>query len=163
MQVTDEMARVAADAMEAAEFGYQLTLTSLVDGEHTYTLTYSDEPEPLTFSDINDGYTHIAARKRDKQARAALTAALAAMWRPIEEAPRDGRYFAVARFKQDELRWLKHSRWMTAAEAAENEGGAEEDFEPGWTDGEDEDDYCYPTHFADILTPPLPSPPKAEG
>lgn len=82
MQVTDKMVRAAAEAMEAAEFGYQLTLTSLIDGEHTYTLTYTDEPNPLTFSDINDGYAHIAAKKRDKQARAALNAALAHMWRP---------------------------------------------------------------------------------
>jgi len=67
----------AAKAVDAAEFGYHLQLTSLVDGVSTYTLTYNDLPEPLTFSDIDDAYLHLADRKRTTQATAAITAYLA--------------------------------------------------------------------------------------
>lgn len=65
--------RVAA-AIESAEVGYSLILTRLVDGERTYTLTYSDGSPPLTFDDIDDGYLHIRERKRQAQALAVTTA-----------------------------------------------------------------------------------------
>lgn len=67
MQVTDEMVRVAGDAIEHALF-----------------------IEP--------------AIDLDEVARAALTAALAAMWQPIETAPKDGRYIIAAYFRGIELR-----------------------------------------------------------
>ncbi len=65
--------RIAA-AIESAEVGYSLTLTRLVDGERTYTLTYSDGTPPLTFDDIDDGYLHISERKRRAQAAAVIAA-----------------------------------------------------------------------------------------
>ena len=65
--------RVAA-AIESAEVGYTLRLTRLVDGEETYTLAYSDGTPPLTFSDIDDGYRHVQARKRKAQAVAVIAA-----------------------------------------------------------------------------------------
>ena len=63
-----------AEAIESAEVGYSLNLTRLVDGEHTYTLTYSDGAGPFEFSDINDGYEHIRNRKRKAQAEAVIAA-----------------------------------------------------------------------------------------
>lgn len=65
--------RVAA-AIESADVGYTLRLTRLVDGEETYTLAYSDGTPPLTFSDIDDGYLHVRARKRKAQAVAVIDA-----------------------------------------------------------------------------------------
>lgn len=65
--------RVAA-AIESAEVGYSLELTRLVDGERTYTLTYSDGTPPLTFGDIDDGYDHIRQRKLKAQAVAVIDA-----------------------------------------------------------------------------------------
>jgi hypothetical protein len=98
-----------------------------------------------------------------KQMEAALSAALAVDgmalqgWRPIDSAPEDGRYIITGSFRDDELKWVKHSRWMSAEEACEEEGGASaDDYDAGWTDGEDEHDYCYPTHWQ-----PLPPPPAA--
>jgi hypothetical protein len=90
--------------------------------------------------------------------RAALTAALAAMWRPIEEAPRDGTevlvaggtfYNSMSTFT-DDLPFIGPS-WACWDDycrewRGENSGGHDEFF------------YYKPTHFM-----PLPSPPKAEG
>lgn len=67
----------AAKAMESAELGYHLRLTGLVDGVHTYTLTYDDGTPPLNFDNIDDGYAHIASKRRLAQATAAITAYLA--------------------------------------------------------------------------------------
>lgn len=123
MIVTDQMVKVAADAMEAAEFDYSLTLTSLVDGVHTYTLTYYDGSPPLEFDIIDDGYTHIAAKKRETQARAALTAALALQgWQDIATAPKDGRRVLLYCDKIDppvfQAQWLtwKGGPWAGAGE-----------------------------------------------
>lgn len=69
----EAIARVAA-AIEDAGVGYSLHLTQLVDGEETYTLTYSDGTPPLTFGNIDDGYLHVRARKREAQAVAVINA-----------------------------------------------------------------------------------------
>jgi hypothetical protein len=81
-------------------------------------------------------------------------------WQPIETAPRDGRYVIVGRFGGGrDLRWVKHSRWIAASEAAGlNFEDDPEFFEDGWTDGSDEHDCCYPTHWM-----PLPAPPESEA
>lgn len=63
-----------AEAIDSAEVGYSLSLTRLVDGEHTYTLTYSDGNGPYEFGDIHDGYGHIRDRKSKAQAEAVITA-----------------------------------------------------------------------------------------
>ena len=77
-------------------------------------------------------------------------------WRTMESAPKDGRYIIVGRFGPDqELKWVKHSRWITAREIASDEGGEPDEYEDAWTDGEDEFEPCYPTHWR-----PLPSPPE---
>jgi len=78
-------------------------------------------------------------------------------WRTIDSAPKDGRYILAGRFRDTELKWVKHSRWMTAEEAAED-SGVPDDYCAGWTDGEGEYDYCCPTHWM-----PLPATPKPEG
>ncbi len=44
--MSDVVGKVAG-AIEDAEFGYSMNLTSLVDGVSTYTLTYSDGSPPL--------------------------------------------------------------------------------------------------------------------
>jgi hypothetical protein len=69
-----ELANAIAKAIESAEVGYHLRLTSLVDGVSTYTLTYDDGSKQLEFDDINDGYAHIAQKKRLKAARAVVAA-----------------------------------------------------------------------------------------
>jgi hypothetical protein len=75
-QITAEMVERVADAMERAEVGYHLRLVKLVDDVHTYALTY-DDAEPLEFNCTEDAYAHIATKKREVQARAALESALA--------------------------------------------------------------------------------------
>lgn len=76
-------------------------------------------------------------------------------WRDIASAPKDGRYLIVGRFGEAcELLWVSHSRWITAHEIAESEGGTADDYEAGWTDGDTEDDPCYPTHWIALPTPP---------
>lgn len=64
-------------AMASAEFGYSLHLTRLVDGVSTYTLTYSDGSDVLEFESMDEGYDHIANKKKGTQARAAFTALVA--------------------------------------------------------------------------------------
>jgi hypothetical protein len=76
-------------------------------------------------------------------------------WQPIETAPRDGSYILAARFKNgDEFLWAKHSRWMTAEEIAEIEGGAPDQWCANWQDGDNEAEPCFPTHWMPLLTPP---------
>jgi len=65
--------RVAA-ALEMAEVGYHLRLTSLVDGVSTYTLSYDDGTADLTFDCTDDAYVHIAHKKRQAAARLAIEA-----------------------------------------------------------------------------------------
>jgi hypothetical protein len=87
-----------------------------------------------------------------------LTALSGTGWRGIDSAPKDGRYLIVARFRNgDELCWVKHSRFITAEEIASFEGGTADDYAAGWTDGNDDEEPCYPTHWM-----PLPLPPQAE-
>lgn len=62
-----------AEAIEAADVGYNLRLTKLVDGISEYTLTYSDGEEHV-FEDINDGYQHISDRRFRAKAMAAIKA-----------------------------------------------------------------------------------------
>ena len=77
-------------------------------------------------------------------------------WQPIDTAPKDGRYIIVGRFRNgDEFCWAKHSRWMTADEAADIEECDPEDCEAGWTNGNDEEDLCYPTHWMPLPPPPV--------
>lgn len=76
MALEQDIVAQVADAIDRAEVGYTFRLTRLVDGESTYTLTYSDGTPPLTFDDMDDGYLHIRERKRKAQA-AAVIAALA--------------------------------------------------------------------------------------
>lgn len=63
-----------AEAIEAADVGYNLRLTKLLDGISEYTLTYADGEEHV-FEDINDGYRHI----RDRRFRAKAVAAIGAV------------------------------------------------------------------------------------
>lgn len=70
----DSLVEKVALAIESAEVGYDLSLTRLVDGEKTYTLTYSDGDGPFEFIDIYDGYEHIRQRKRKVQAEAVIDA-----------------------------------------------------------------------------------------
>lgn len=107
-----------------------------------------------------DGRTWLAMPKSERErymerSRRSLTAALAEMWRPIDEAPKDGRYIIAGRFRDSALKWVRHSRRMTCDEAAERDGGEPEDYDDGWTDGDDEDDYCEPTHFMPLPAPPM--------
>ena len=76
--VTPEIVEAVAEAMGDAEFGYDLSLIRLVEGESTYRLTYSDGTPPIEFGDMDEAYAHIAAKKRSAQARAAISAFLAA-------------------------------------------------------------------------------------
>lgn len=79
-------------------------------------------------------------------------------WQPIETAPKDGSYITAGSFgPSDELKWVKHSRWITAEECASDYGGGPEDYRDGWTDGDDEDEECFPTHWSPL------EPPKQES
>lgn len=71
---SEAIVEAVADALEKAEFGFSMELTRLVDGVSTYTLTYSDDAPPLEFEYTDDAYDHIAKRRRQTQARAAIAA-----------------------------------------------------------------------------------------
>jgi hypothetical protein len=80
-------------------------------------------------------------------------------WQPIETAPKDGSYIIAGRFRNgDELCWVKHSRWLTPEDILEYEGeGAAEDYEAGWSDGNDDSELCYPTHWISLPAPQVPA------
>ena len=68
-----------ADAIASADIGFSMNLIRLVDGVHTYSLTYSDG-ERLEFCDDDTDdfdaqdrlYAHVRTRKRRMQATAVL-------------------------------------------------------------------------------------------
>lgn len=68
-----DMIERLADAIDNAEMGYSLRLTSLIDGVSTYTLTYSDG-EVYLFEYADDAHEHIQQRRRKMQATAVLKA-----------------------------------------------------------------------------------------
>ncbi len=70
----ERLKKKISDALENVEVGYHLRLTSLIDGVSTYTLTWDDGCEPLTFGSTEDAYAHIAARKRIRGAELVLKA-----------------------------------------------------------------------------------------
>lgn len=74
-------------------------------------------------------------------------------WQPIEAAPKDGSYIIAGRFGPSlELKWVKHSRWITAEEIADGWSEPEE-FNASWTDGDDIDEPIYPTHWMPLEPP----------
>ena len=77
-------------------------------------------------------------------------------WRTIDSAPKDGSYIIAGRFGPDEeLSWVKHSRWITAQEIDVDDGDDPAEYDDAWTDGNDDWEPIYPTHWM-----PLPQPPK---
>lgn len=75
-------------------------------------------------------------------------------WRPIETAPKDGGYIIAGRFgRSEELIWVKQSRWITAREIADDFGGEADEYEDAWTDGDDDSEPCYPTHWMPLTAP----------
>lgn len=74
-------------------------------------------------------------------------------WQPIEMASMDGRYIIAAKFKDEELIWVQHSRWITADEIAELYHDDPDEFEAGWTSGSDQDEPCFPTHWKPLDKP----------
>lgn len=120
------------------------------------------EPEKIgrLSDEAVDALVENLAVKFFPEARAALAAVPAGAemregWQTIETAPKDGRYVIAARFGPDqELRWVMHSRWVTAEECAECYGGSPREYEAGWTAGDNEDDDVYPTHWQPLLAPP---------
>ncbi|WEK42967.1 MAG: hypothetical protein P0Y64_16740 [Candidatus Sphingomonas colombiensis] len=101
----------AAAAIDKADVGYNLRLTRLVDGESTYTLTYSDGTAPIEFDDISDGYAHIAERKYRAMAEAAVEAVIAGL--------RDG--FDAGRFSEWESKDLAAQCRMQARDSLDPE------------------------------------------
>jgi hypothetical protein len=90
----------------------------------------------------------------------AVPAASEVGWQPIESAPKDGSYIIAAKFgHSQDLAWVKHSRWITAGEIADLEGGEPDEYDPGWTDGDDDSEPCFPTHWMPLGPPAL----KASG
>ncbi len=76
-------------------------------------------------------------------------------WQKIETAPRDGRYIIAGRFsKRGALQWVQHSRFVSAEDVAAQDGGDFDDYVSGWTNGTDEDDAAFPTHWMPLPTPP---------
>lgn len=76
------------------------------------------------------------------------------MWKPIQTAHKDGGYIIAARFRNgNELCWVRHSRWITAEECADEWGGEPEDYEAGWCDGGNTDEPINPTHWMPLETP----------
>lgn len=75
-------------------------------------------------------------------------------WQTIDTAPRDGSYIIAARFGEDlELKWVKHSRWITAHEIAEDDDDDPSEYDDAWTDGNDDFEPAYPTHWMPLFAP----------
>jgi len=75
----DDLTDKIADAIAGAEIGFSMSLIRLVDGVHTYSLTYSDGERFEFCDDDTDDfdaqdrlYAHVRARKRRMQASAVL-------------------------------------------------------------------------------------------
>lgn len=86
---------------------------------------------------------------------AALQALPERGWQPIETAPKDGRSIIAARFKHQDFCWVSHTRWITALEIADLEGGEPDYYEAGWVDGNRDDEPIYPTHWMPLPPPPV--------
>ncbi len=71
--VPESLIEKVATAIESAEVGYRLMLTRLVEGVHTYELTYSDG-QRLEFDNTDAAYEHVARTKRTRSAQAAIAA-----------------------------------------------------------------------------------------
>lgn len=98
------------------------------------------------------------------EAHAREEGAKAMQWQDIATAPRDGRYIVAARFRNgNELCWVQHSRWITVAEIIEIEGGDEDDWDAGWTQGDQDDEPIYPTHWQPLPEPPTIDPAQIAG
>lgn len=122
MQLTDDMVRVAAEALVKRHFG-----------RHAEFANTSARYQTLFLYD----------------ARAALTAALAAMWRPIESAPKDGSEFLGF---GGGVEGIQTVRWDDRVGCWDTETASLEDWD------NQAEGYSRPTHFM-----PLPSPPSKEG
>lgn len=61
-----------ASAMESAELGFNIQLVRLVDGVSTYELMYSDGVGPIEFHETDEAYEHVAGRRAQVRARAAI-------------------------------------------------------------------------------------------
>lgn len=69
-----EMVERVTRAMEAAELGFSIQLTRLVDGVSTYELNYSDRIGSFEFADIDGAHVHVEHRRAEVRARAAIKA-----------------------------------------------------------------------------------------
>lgn len=87
-EMIERVARALAEFRES--FGYSIRLTRLVDGEATYRLTLSDCDEAFEFGSHGDAAEHVANRKQQGGARAAIEA----MREPTDEMRTAG-FFAV--------------------------------------------------------------------
>lgn len=79
--MSSELREIIADAIAQADVGFSMSLIRLVDGVHTYRLTYSDgeiqefsDDETDDFDAQDRLYAHVRARKRQRQADAVLAA-----------------------------------------------------------------------------------------
>jgi hypothetical protein len=98
--------RVAA-AIDGTDFGFNMSLTRLVDGVSTYTLTMDGKTEE--FGDTDDLYARVRVMKQRKQAEAiiaALSNALtqSARWTPPSEADRPEGYECLVTLP---VRWVR--------------------------------------------------------
>lgn len=75
--VTDELIEKVAKAIDDADVGYSINLTSLIDGVSEYTLTYADA-EPMKFEEYWQASEHVAERRYREKALAAIWVVLAA-------------------------------------------------------------------------------------
>ena len=99
-----------------------------------------------------DGDLDDVERERYETLRAALTAALAAMWRPIESAPKDGSEFLGFGGGVEGDKGIQTVRWNDRVGCWDTETASLEDWD------NQAEGYSRPTHFM-----PLPSPPAQEG
>jgi len=100
-----------------------------------------------------DGDLDDVERERYETLRAALSAALAAAWRPINEADKDGMRVSSKTFilAHAEKKWIRFGKWYVQ-EGCWYYSGTSERSQWAQVRGD------APTHFM-----PLPSPPKAGG
>lgn len=134
MQISDDMVRVAAEAM-ATEAG--------------------DDPRALTYAREMKCTSHDREPKERWEfwvpfARAALSAALDAMWRPISEANKTGLRVTSETFilSHAEKKWIRFGKWYVQ-EGVWYYSGTNERSQWAQVRGDE------PTHFM-----PLPSPPQ---
>jgi len=110
MQITDEIIKSIAEAIDRAEVEYSMRLVRLVDGLHTYRLELDGIVDYFTDDDgeeaIDQCYARVREFKQSKQAKSVIAALEAAL--SAKTSADDERLAAAAAVNVIPLEWTDH-------------------------------------------------------